>query len=85
MKLPVIAATLLLATTTALPAFAAPSGARGVVRYEQGYRDGSNAYAAAVRADRQQAARSPAAGWGHCLTPSDGDSSSAFPSWDLCR
>jgi len=81
MKLPIALATLFLAATTALPAFAATAAPRDSVGYQQDYRGGINAYAAAPRADRQAAH-----GWGHCVSGSlDAGARSAFPSWDVCR
>lgn len=90
MKLPIALATLFLAATTALPAFArAPTGHSfymhgGVAQYthdgaaaraENGYR----AYAAAPRV-RQPVANS----WGHCVSGSASELQSAYPSWDVC-
>ena len=80
MKLPIALATLFLAATTALPAFAANAAPRDAVRYQQDYRSGIHAYAASPRAQRQ-----PFSGWGHCVSNSlDLDTRSAFPSWDVC-
>ena len=53
MKLPIALATLFLAATTALPAFAANAAPRDVVRYQQDYRSGIHAYAASPRVQRQ--------------------------------
>jgi hypothetical protein len=86
MKLPIALATLFLAATTALPAFAANTAPRDAARYQQDYgyqqdyRSGTNAYAASPRAQRPAVA-----GWGHCISRSvDADSRSAYPSWDIC-
>ena len=91
MKLPLAIATLLLVTTTALPAFArAPTGHS--FYQHQGYSfqthaygpqhhsvvNGYNAFAAAPYVQRQ--VRS---GWGHCVRGEEGGRS-AFPSWDVC-
>jgi hypothetical protein len=80
MKLPIALATLFLAATTALPAFAATAAPRHAVQIQQDYRSGINAYAATPRAHRQAVY-----GWGHCVSNSvDSDARSAFPSWDVC-
>jgi len=85
MKLPIALATLFLAATTAVPAFAATPAPHDIAPYQQGYRDGINgnayhAYAASPRAERRAAS-----GWGHCVRGLDSDTYSAFPSWDVCR
>jgi len=80
MKLPIALATVFLAATTALPAFAASAAPRDTVRYEQDYRGGFDAYAASPSVQRQAAS-----GWGHCISRSvESDARSAFPSWDVC-
>ena len=43
MKLPIALATLFLAATTAVPAFAAMPAPHATAQYQQGYRDGYNA------------------------------------------
>jgi|RhiMethySRZTD1v2_1073278.scaffolds.fasta_scaffold4475207_1 hypothetical protein len=93
MKLPIALATLFLAATTALPAFArAPTGHSfyshgGVAQYTrngpawraEGAQHGYNAYAAAPRMSQ------PAAnGWGHCVSGAASENYSAYPSWDVC-
>jgi hypothetical protein len=97
MKLPIAIAALFLAATAALPASArTPTGhsfyMHGGVsqRTHDGwaaraqawpaYRGGYNAYAAAP------GARRPAAngGWGHCVSGSNSELMSAYPSWDRC-
>lgn len=81
MKLPIALATVFLAATTALPAFAATAVPRHAVQIQQDYRSGIDAYAASPRADRQAVY-----GWGHCVSSSlPSDARSAFPSWDVCR
>jgi hypothetical protein len=81
MKLPIAFATLFLAATTALPAFAATTAPRHAVQIQQDYRGGIDAYAASPRAQRQMLS-----GWGHCVSRSlDSSARSAFPSWDVCR
>jgi hypothetical protein len=80
MKLPIALATVFLAATMALPAFAATTAPRHAVQIQQDYRRGIDAYAAAPR-DRQTFS-----GWGHCVSSSlDSGARSAFPSWDVCR
>ena len=86
MKLPIAIATLFLAATTALPAFArAPTGhtffqrdAARVESVQHGYRNGYAAYAAAP------GVRRPASGWGHCVSGGASELQSAYPSWDVC-
>ena len=91
MKLPIAIATLFLAATTALPAFAhAPTGHSfymhgGVAQYtrdsaQNGYRNSYRAYAAAPLV-RQPAANG---GWGHCVSGVASENLSAYPSWDVC-
>ena len=94
MKLPIALAALFLAVTAALPASArTPTGhsfyMHGGVsqRTHDGwaaraqawpeYRGGYNAYAAAPGARRP-------AGWGHCVSGSNSELMSAYPSWDRC-
>jgi hypothetical protein len=88
MKLPIVVATMLLATTAALPASAhAPTGRSFYMH--QGYASGAAAaYAAAPRHAnaavpfQERAATNP---WGHCVSGSlPSDSLSAYPSWDVC-
>ncbi len=82
MKLSIALATVLLAATTALPAFAATAAPRHAVQsqYQQDYRSGADAFAASPRAQRQISS-----GWGHCVSSSlDAGARSAFPSWDVC-
>jgi len=80
MKLSIALATMLLAATTALPAFAANAAPHDTARYQQDYRSGINAYAASPRAQRQTFSS-----WGHCVSSSlDSGARSAFPSWDVC-
>jgi hypothetical protein len=80
MKLPIALATLFLAATTALPAFAATSAPRDAVQYRQDYRSGIDAYAASPRVQRQTVS-----GWGHCVSGLESGARSAFPSWDVCQ
>lgn len=94
MKLSIAIAALFLAATTALPASAAaPTGHSFYdhggyslgLHHDQGpYRAGANtgygAYAAAPRI-----ARPAAPGWGgHCVSGVASETSSAYPSWDMC-
>jgi hypothetical protein len=97
MKLSIAIATLFLAATAALPASArtstghsfyahggvslrthnvGPAEARGW----PGYRGGYAAYAAAPGMSRPAVS----GGWGHCVSGSDGQLQSAYPSWDGC-
>jgi hypothetical protein len=87
MKLPVAIATLFLAATTALPAFAAtsivnapngiPTASVDTVQYRQAQPDAHNANTRAARNARVTP-------WGHCVSGLDRGAESAFPSWDLC-
>jgi hypothetical protein len=97
MKPSIALATLFLAATAALPAAArTPSGhsfyahggvslrthADGPARAEAwtAYRGGYDTYAAAP------GVRQPVAsgGWGHCVSGSNAELMSAYPSWDRC-
>lgn len=93
MKLPLTIATLLLVTTTALPAFAtAPTGHSFYQHQGYSYRsnayglhrhptvNGYNAYAAEPNARPQVRSN----GWGHCVSGLEEGGRSAFPSWDVC-
>ena len=90
MKLPIAFATVLLAATTALPAFAANAAPRDAVQYQQDYRSGFNAdyrsginaYAASPRPPN--ATRRPPPGDIASAVLKSG-ARSAFPSWDVCR
>jgi hypothetical protein len=97
MKLPIAIATLFLAATTALPAFArAPTGHSfymhgGVAQYTH---DGAAARAEGVQNGYRSGYRAYAAaprvrqpvanGWGHCVSGSASELQSAYPSWDVC-
>jgi len=86
MKLPIAIATLFLATSTALPAFAAPNG-HYFYSHPQGYSHGYNAYAAAPRArSHEGAVRSANPGW-PCIHRSRQEAGldSAYPSWEECN
>ena len=89
MKLPIALATLFLAATTAVPAFAATPAPRDIAPYQQGYRDGINANAyranAAAPFESPRAERRAASGWGHCIRGEDSSTYSAYPAWDVCR
>ena len=74
MKLTTAIVALMLASATAVPAFAAPSASHEVVHQEQTHRHGHQAYAAAPRPS----------GWGHCVSGLDTGAASAFPAWDVC-
>ena len=89
MKLSIAIAALFLAATTALPASAAaPTGrsfydhggySLGLHRDQGPYRAGAGAYAAAPRI-----ARHTAPNGGHCVSGVAGETSSAYPNWDMC-
>jgi hypothetical protein len=88
MKLSIAFATVFLAATTALPAFAAAAAPRHAVQsqYQQDYRSGinrsdMNAYAASPGAAQRHQTTSA---WGHCVGGLESGASSAFPSWDVC-
>ena len=81
MKLSIALATVFMAATTALPAFAAPRHAVQS-QYQQDYRSGINAYAASPRAAQRHQTTST---WGHCVGGLESGASSAFPSWDVCE
>ena len=86
MKLPIALATLFLAATTAVPAFAAMQAPHSTAQYQQGYRDGynanTNAYNARAAAPRVNSQATY--GWGHCVSGLTSDEASAYPSWDVC-
>jgi len=79
MRLPLAIATVFLAATTALPAFASAPNGHYFYSHQQGYRTGASAYAAAPHARRQVPA-----GWGHCVSGLEQGGRSAYPSWDVC-
>jgi hypothetical protein len=95
MKLPIAIATLFLATSTALPAFAAPNG-HYFYSHQQGYRTANSAYAAARRppvangynayASHEAASRSANTRW-PCIHRSRQESGldSAYPDWEECN
>ena len=100
MRFPIALATLALATTTALPAFAvAPSPISLSLRdaaatpietvQQRQTRTYRGSYAATPRARRSYAAAPRARSgynnpWGHCVGGLTAGGSSAFPNWDVC-
>jgi hypothetical protein len=83
MRLALAIATLVLATSTALPAFAAAPTGHYFYSHPQGYSRGYDAYAAAPRARHPVARRQAPTSWGHCVTGEQG-LRSAYPGWDVC-